>query len=192
MSFNQPVKVGELNFDMNRDTGFHFSGASVNGKHHYSNAKRMQTDGYGQGTAVYEQDGEKLYIDFNINSRGNLARFGEPDSYIESGIGQCRLYKIKGDNGLSYYFLFSGYESNGFILFGKYGNGKFVKYVDSETVNANYFAQGGMTWIDYQGIQVSGNRLLITYRIMGKGTPVNGTLLLPWDENAQWFGISLQ
>ena len=187
MTMKNPVQIGKIRFDLNRDTGFTFDGFSeINGYKHYSKVRKAYTNGYGKGTVLFNYDGEKLYVDYNIPERWNLCRIGEADNYIESDIIDGQLFKILTSEGNSLYAMFSSYTYTDFVVFGKNSNGKFVKYIDSKNINKDYFGNHGN---NYESIESRGDTLVVKYRAFLKNKVEIGEFRFPWSESAQWFGI---
>lgn len=180
---SNPVEIGAINFDLYRDTGFSFEGATNQGTHHYSNARRAYTKGYGKGSASFD-DGQ-LFVNYNIEERGNRCLVGEYNNNIGVGISDTTIYSVVDpDRSLKFYVFLS---DGAFVVFGKDYRGKYVKYVDSEIVERNLF--NGQN-VFYNNLESRNDALIIKFKaIQTQGGPRFGELLLPWSDQYQWFGV---
>ena len=102
------------------------------------------------------------------------------------------LYCIKSDGGIIFYMIHTGYdihEDDGYIIFGKCQDGRFVKYFDTNNLRENYF--GDYLSIAWGDISFQGDIIKIVYekRTSGYNYTQIGEFRFKWDDKAQWFGI---
>lgn len=178
-----PVEIGAIKFDLYRDTGFSFVGAKNQGTHHYSDARRAYTNGYGKGLAYF--DVGQLVVEYNVMERGNRCQVGEYNNNIEVGISDNIIHSVVDpDRALKFYVLLS---DGSFVVFGKDYRSRYVKYVDSGIIERKLF--DGQE-VFYNSLETRGDSLVIKFKaIQSMGGPKFGELVLPWSDQYQWFGV---
>ena len=178
MQFQQPVKLGGSVFSYNMGGGHTIEGATKINASKYYNPIRKRYTGYDTGYATF--DGGTLYLHYD-GANINLVRIGasEKKNTVQAPVGG--IYKINTDQRITLYFLTGDIEGCGFTLVGKREDGRFVKYVDGESVYQFYERRGGAYWCTFD---VNKDNIVVHYR----GTNLN--VKLQWDEAAKWFSYA--
>lgn len=178
MKFQQPLKLGGSVFSYNMGGGHTIEGATKINASQYFNPYRKRYTGYDKGYATF--DGGNLYLHYD-GGNISLVRIGASDkkNTVQAPVGG--IYKINTDQGITLYFLTGDNEGCAFTLVGKRPDGRFVKYVDGDSVYHIYESRGAAYWCTFD---VNKDNIIVHYR----GTNLN--VKLQWDEAAKWFSYA--
>ncbi|MDY3091346.1 MAG: hypothetical protein SOW61_00825 [Erysipelotrichaceae bacterium] len=185
MSFSQPVQIGYASYDINRDGGYSFEGASVKASRHYSKIRKKIT-GYEKGIAIFNTNGDRLVIDFDMITRPGKCWVGDGQNYTEMFFLNSTISQFKGSNGMVFYASRSQYTYSNYVIFGKYINGKYAKYIDTGALAKQYY---GNTMVDFGEMVVCTDGFIIPFSIWKKDLNVKGDFVFKWDEKANWFSV---
>ena len=214
MQFSQPVKIGYaggkpymgLSEHSPFKGGYFIEGASYNDGNRIIHGKGGNYETYGKGIARWGEGKDALYCKYNVDSpedsRGlpydNL-KFGGKDNYVVNEILWSSIYKIETNSGITLYILYHTYKFNiRFYIIGCRQDGKWVKYIDSQSILDKYFGKNLYDWgkesghYNFEDVISCKENVIIApyYRNNGtNGISRLGEFRFKWDEKAQWFSV---
>ena len=197
MKFSQPEKIGRIgNFDQSPYRGFEISGSSYNdGVKYIPSSDYTYKDKivYTKGTARFGDGNDALYCQYYFDFADRSSKkFGGKNQYVYTdGFFYKDIFKIETDTGLTLYYLLYSYKYTHFAVIGRFSDGKWVKFFDSDYLDKNYFSRNNFP--HYNDLKCSGDTLIISYR-NGYGHPSKnrddiGEFRFKWDDAAQWFSV---
>lgn len=195
MIFSQPVEVGRIgNFDQCPYRGFEIERFSHNDGTQYIPAPDYQYKDkvvYVKGTARFGDGEDALYCNYNfVNPAQASKKFGGKNQYVYTADFFYRdISKITTDKKITLYYLDYSYKYTYFAVIGRFSDGKWVKFFDSESLNDKYFGKNNLP--HYNKLKCTGNTLIISYKqgYPSKNKENIGEFRFKWDEAAQWFGV---
>lgn len=211
MVISQPVKIGELT-GVNMD-GFIFKQKlSNNGDVRHIRQSGMHV--YGKGTATFGTNAKKLYLHYktygyDYNTSPQISRYGgsSPENAIQISTLLNEIYVLNSNENITFYIVATDYFEYGcdnLILIGERQDGRFVKYLETDTILDQYYGTeygsqkgtGIVYFIDYMHgkIQANGDTIIFPcktydYNDRKKEPVAVGEIRCKWDENAQWFAV---
>lgn len=195
MTFSQPVKIGRIgNFDQCPYRGFEIEGCSHNDGTQYIPAPDYQYKNkvvYVKGTARFGDGEDALYCNYNFGDPSQATKkFGGKNQYVYTVNFFYRdISKITTDKKLTLYYLDYSYKYTHFAVVGRFADGKWVKFFDSESLDNKYFGKNNFP--HYNKLKCVGDTLIISYKqgYPSKGKENIGEFRFKWDETSQWFSI---
>lgn len=201
MKFSQPIKIGDVGFPTQAPYhGFIVRGESYNSAPPYIEDFRYNDDDtpiktYTKGIARFD----KLYCsyDFNLDFADNPIKFGGKDNYILNSDGsEKEIFKIENDGGINLYVVYHNYCVTDLKILGTRRNGKWITFIDSKKITANYFdgnegykKDGG---IIYDKPTCRNDTIIIKYRRWhwDEISEPEGEFQFKWDDAAQIFDVA--
>ena len=195
MTFSQPVKIGRIgNFDQCPYRGFEIEGATSNDGTRYVPPQNYQYKDkivYTNGTARFGDGEDALYCYYNfVNPSECVKKFGGKNQYVYVTKFFYRdISKIVTDKKLTLYYLDYSYKYTNFAVIGRFADGKWVKFFDSESLDNRYFGKNNFP--HYNKLKCEGDTLIISYKqgYPSKNKENIGEFRFKWDDKAQWFGV---
>ena len=192
MKFSQPVKIGG-GVVWSQIGGFMVRDATSNrGEKNYFRAGKAQNFSkgiaqFGTGdTIVYEHyDYEKYGTDVLIGGEEVSNTFSIPS------IENFSISRIKNDSNTKMFMIELGNDvhwEDGYVIFGKKADGRFVKYFNTYEIRNKYFGNSDIAFGD---IIFNNDTIIIFYEQQTsprRYTKV-GEFRFKWDDAAQWFSV---
>lgn len=203
MTFSQPVKIGEVGFPAQAPYhGFVVRGESYNSgtpyveEFNYSDGTPIKT--YTAGVARFGNEPNALYCkyDFNLDFAASPIKFGGKGNYILGLDGSDKtIFKIENDVGINLFVIYHNYCVTDLKIFGTQKSGKWITFIDSKKISADYFdgnegykKDGG---IIYDIPICRDDTIIVQYRSWhwdGKSEPI-GEFNFKWNDSAQLFNV---
>lgn len=201
MTFSQPVKIGGIGFRIQAPYhGYEVDGATKNnGESYFENGKLIKTPfyTYTKGIAQWGTGNNALFCNYlrSTKENGSFIKFGGKNNYVVSLESQYKkIYKIDTNEGLTLYSIVRISGTERINIIGRQKNGKWVSYVDSETLTNKYFS-GKQAYKAHDGVHygeplVQKDTIVIPYKYQLQfRVAAEGEFRFKWDDAAQWFGI---
>ena len=195
MIFSQPVKIGG-GVTWSQAGGFLVNGA-INNKveNNFYRGGRI-TERFSKGVAQFGNGNEIVYEHYDYEKYKTQVLIGDENTsntFSVEGIENGLIYSIKNDSNIKMYMILLGNDihwEDGYLIFGKRADGRFVKYLDTYELRKKYFGNSGSS-ITFGDIVFNKDTITIFYEqqtSLYKFTRI-GEFRFKWDEEAQWFGI---
>ena len=191
MTFSQPERIGGA-VRWSERGGFYILGESSgnNVERNYSAASKN----FAKGIAQFGGGADKIFEHYDADKDKNV-RVGDKDeknTIILEAIKNLSLHKVENDGEIRLYMIRKGndaHEEDGYIVFARRKDGRFVKYFDTDDIRTKNFADGSN--IAFGEIKFEGDTIKIVYERRAENyTYVKiGEFRFKWDDAAQWFGI---
>ena len=193
MTFSQPVKIGG-GVTWSQAGGFLVNGA-INNKveKNFYRGGRI-TERFSKGVAQFGNENEIVYEHYDYEKYKTRVLIGGENisnTFSIEGIENYLIYSIRNDSNIKMYMILLGNDvhwEDGYIIFGKRADGRFVKYFDTYELRKKYFGDADITFGD---IIFDKDKITIFYESKTSSHRYTkiGEFRFKWDEAAQWFGI---
>lgn len=201
MIISQPVKIGEIRTGQVAE--FKFKGELANNWQRRSSLGGRVYDAYTKGIAIFGNSGHKLYFHYQIEP--SITRYGDSDlgNTIDINTGFTQIYQLNTTECITLYVIDSCcsefHDGINYTLIGKRQDGRFVKYLDTDSLFTRYYGQKSNHKLFYIIDSVNSKEDTIIFSIYsydeekyfkGNALPVSvGEFRCKWDDKAQWFAV---
>lgn len=195
MSICQPIKLGTIH-GINLG-GYAFKGAiSVSGNVVATRGSGLKI--YGKGIALYGDKNNELYIHYGHN-KNLIVNYGDKllSNTIPLQLCDTDISMMKTDTDITLYVIYNYYDmpsDEEYTLIGKRQDGKFVKYLNINSIFEQYFGKSTDVTYFVQSFDVNRDTIIFKYLTYKWRQPNNnrnpiGEIRCKWDEKAQWFAV---
>ena len=154
----------------------------------------MSSKNFLKGVAQFGDETDKIFEHYDANKDKNV-RVGDKDeknTITLEAVKNLSLHKVENDGEIRMYMIRKGnetHEEDGYIVFARRKDGRFVKYFDTDDIRTKNFQDGSN--IAFGEIKFEGDTVKIVYerRIDSYKYAKVGEFRFKWDDKAQWFGI---
>ena len=191
MTFSQPERLGGA-VRWSQSGGFYILGESVD--NHAEKNYSASSKNFLKGVAQFGDETDKIFEHYDANKDKNV-RVGDKDeknTITLEAVKNLSLHKVENDGEIRMYMIRKGnetHEEDGYIVFARRKDGRFVKYFDTDDIRTKNFQDGSN--IAFGEIKFEGDTVKIVYerRIDSYKYAKVGEFRFKWDDKAQWFGI---
>lgn len=202
MSISQPVNIGGIRTGQVAE--FKFNGELANNWQSRSSVGGQNSNAYTKGVAVFGNSGKKLYFHYQIHP--SITRYGDSDlgNTIDIDTGFTKIYQLDTTENITLYVIDSCcsefHDGINYTLIGRRQDGRFVKYLDTDSLFKRYYGKKTTNGVSYviDSVKAQGGSVVFLvcsydyndYFGKGKFSPIKvGEFRCKWDNNAQWFSV---
>ena len=198
MTFSQIKKIGDVGFPAQAP----YHGFIVKGENYNSGTPYVEEFKYSDGTPIktytvgVARFGNDLYCKYDFNSDDTPIKFGGKNNYILNLDGSDKeVFKIENEGGINLYVIYHNYCVTDLKILGTQKNGKWVNFIDSKKISADYF-DGNDAYKNDGGViydipTCRDEKIIVQYRRWhwnGESEP-EGEFQFKWNDAAQLFNV---